>query len=101
MTVLCLVEYDGAGMADPAGAAGLADWPSLRALTSRRRKPAPRSAGGEVAAVLSRPGDAADLPEACADDLAAFGVADACRAPCGPGPGTRPRPGRGGWPSWP
>jgi electron transfer flavoprotein alpha subunit len=63
MTVLCLVETDGDGVADA----------SLRALTLGRELAT--SAGGSVAAVLFPA--AAGVPAAVLDELAAFGVADA------------------------
>ncbi|HEY3981961.1 MAG TPA: electron transfer flavoprotein subunit alpha/FixB family protein [Streptosporangiaceae bacterium] len=89
MTVLCLVEYDGAA----AGSADIAD-ASLRALTLARDLA--ESAGGEVAAVLfagdgglpaSVPGELAahGLPASVPGELAAYGVATAWAVRAGAG----------------
>jgi electron transfer flavoprotein alpha subunit len=64
VTVLCLVERDGEGLADA----------SLRALTLARALA--ESGGEDLTAVL--PGPAATVPAGAAGTLAAFGAATAC-----------------------
>ena len=71
MTVLCLVEYDAAGTADP----------SLHALTLARDLA--ESAGGAVAAVLFT--EDGGLPETVLGDLADFGAATAWAVRAGAG----------------